>query len=152
MATRIDVSDANAWLESTKLTLSALEDVLAGQIETQILARLAPVFSTITWIDANSTPKLVKSIIAMYYAAAVYDRAYTDDNDTANNWASILRNLADTNISGLLSGSIVLAEDPSANSDTGTPIFFPNDLSSSLCATEENPSDGGPAFSMGTIF
>lgn len=149
---RIAVSDANAWLESTKLTLSTLEPELSLQIETQIVARLATTFSTITWVDENSTPKLVKSIIAMYYAAAVYDRAYTDDNDTTNNWAHVLRTLADANIAGLIAGSVVLAEDPTANANTGTPMFFPNDLSSSQSPTIENPSDGGPAFTMGTMF
>lgn len=149
---RITVAEANAWLESTKLSLPNIETSLESQIGSQVLARLASTYDTSSWTDTNSTPVLVRSIIAMYYAAMIYDRAYTDDNDTTNNWAQILRNLADQNIAGLLSGAITLVEQPDDNSDVSTPVFFPNDLSSSQCPTEENPSDGPAAFMMGTVF
>jgi hypothetical protein len=152
MAAHIAVTDANAWLEATKLSLSTIDAELESQVSLQIFARLAPVFNTASWADVNTTPKLVKSIVAMYYTAAIYDRAYSDDSDTSSNYAATLRGLADANIAGLLSGTLVLTEDPAANSDSGKPVFFPNDLSSANAATVDNPSDGGPAFTMGSVF
>lgn len=151
----IDVSDANAWLEGTKLTLTDLDTSLEGQISTQILAKLAGTFSTTTtWTDSSSTPALVRSIIAMYYVAAVYDKHYADDvEDSSSNYASTLRGMADLNIAGLLDGTLSLAEDPAANSTQGAPVFFPTDASSdNRIGFHEDPSDGGPAFMMGTVF
>jgi hypothetical protein len=151
----IDVSDANAWLEGTKLTLTDLDTSLESQISTQILAKLAGTFSTTaTWADPSSTPALVRSIIAMYYVAAVYDKHYADDvDDSSSNYAATLRGLADANIAGLLDGTLSLVEDPTANASQGAPVFFPTDASSdNRIGFHEDPSDGGPAFLMGTVF
>lgn len=149
--TYLTPAEANAWLEPTKLTLTAIEAELDTQISVQILNRLSPVFNISTWVNNASTPRLVRSIMAMYYVAWVYDRTYADDGES-NDYAKLLRSTADANISGLLSGSIILPEDPSANTDNSAPSFFPNDASSALEPTVEEPSNGPPAFMMGTVF
>lgn len=149
----ISPEEANAWLESTKLSLSELDDELEWQITSQIMSRLSAGFNTSTWTDATTTPRLVRTIIAMYYVAAVYDRTYSDNtDDTISNYATILRSLAESNITGLLNGTITLEEDPTANADIGSPVFFPNDASSAQKPTRDNPSDGGPSFMMGMVF
>lgn len=147
----ITVAEANAWFESTKLALTSIESELEAQVASSILSRLTAVFDVSAWIDQTSTPKLVRSIIAMYYCSWVYDRAYSDDAKEENDYANLLRRMAEANILGLLSGVIVIPESPD-NADVGVPTFFPNDLSSSLEPTPESPSDGGPAFMMGTVF
>jgi hypothetical protein len=153
----IDYTDANAWLESTKLALTAdnFDTALEDQISTQVLAQLVKGgYSTTVWVDSQSTPKLVKSIIAMLYVAAVYDRSYGDDvTDGSSNYAVVLRTLASSNIAGLLDGALSLAEEPSTNAAYGAPSFFPTDASSDdRIGFHRDPSDGGPAFLMGTVF
>lgn len=147
----IDVTDAQAWIEPTKLTLSELDTQLESQVVTQIFGRLLGTYNTSTWNSPATTPNIVRSIIAMYYVAWTYDKTYSDDAE-ANEYARLLRQYADTNIAGLVSGSIELVELPTESSAVGKPSFFPNDLSSATAPTTENPSDGPPSFTMGTVF
>ena len=152
MATVFVLDDVKAWLDSTKLTPSAIETSLSTQITEQVFSRLRPTFpSAITWTDESSTPKLIRSIVSMLYSAAIYERAYGDDHDDAANYAGWLRSLAEANIQGLIAGTLEIIEDDS-NLDDGSPVFFPTDLSSSQPATKDNPSDGGPYFTMGMVF
>lgn len=151
MATRITLADANAWLESTKLTLSAIDPELERQISSLILGRLAPVFDTSSWLNDQSTPALVRTIIAMNYVAWVYDKNYSDDAED-NAYARLLRQYADVNMAALIAGDIELAEAPEANDEITKPAFFPNDVSSANEPTPDNPSDGGPSFLMGSVF
>jgi len=157
----IAAAEVNAWFEPSKLSLSVDEFTknpenvqLESQIVTQVFSRLRAVFDTSTWVDNATTPKLVKSICAMLIAAWIYDRVYSENaelEETAT-YAELLRRTAEANIQMLLSGMIVLEENPTAAAGIGQPSFFPNDLSSSLCPTSENPSDGPPAFTMGQVF
>lgn len=148
----ISTADANAWLEPTKLTLDSLDESLEAQVSTDILSRLSSTFDTTYWVDETTTPQLIRTIIAMYYVAWVYDKTYSD-NEENNSYAVLLRQYADLNIQGLLSGSLELAGDSNnQNLNVGEPAFFPNDVSSSNCSTPSNPSDGGPSFLMGSVF
>lgn len=154
----ITPGDVNAWLESTKLSLSSLDSNLEPQISARIISRLAPAFDVSSWADNTNTPVLVRSIIAMHYASSIYDRAYADENaEGSSNYAFILRRLADANISGLLAGTIILSEDPDAVQQD-QPAFFPNDASSTVwvaggveCGPLQ-PGDGPASFSMGQVF
>lgn len=152
---RITVAEANAWSEPTKLTLTPTtfnaDAELEQQIASQILSRLMGTFDTSTWTSETTTPKIVRTIIAMYFVSWIYDRAYSDDAE-ANAYAALLRQYADANIAGLIAGQIDLEEFPDANVGVGSPSFFPTDASSARVATPEAPSDGPPSFTMGTVF
>jgi len=150
----ISVDDANAWLEATKLDLTAsdLDADLELQVSTQILNRLGIVFDVSGWSTRETTPRLVRSIIAMEYVAWVYDKTYADNED-ANSYAALLRQHVEANITGLMAGNITLPEvDPNPAQDTSEPVFFPNDASSANEPSMDFPSDGPPAFMMGTVF
>jgi hypothetical protein len=151
MAAHIGIDDANAWLEPTKLTLSDIDPNLEGQVSAQIFGRLLASFDTSTWLTSATTPQIVRTVIAMYYVAWTYDKFYSDDAES-NAYASLLRQNADLIIAGLLAGTIELVELPTANDEIGSPVFFPNDVSSAACPTADNPSAGGPSFTMGTVF
>lgn len=157
----ISLVEANAWVESTKLAFTAennrFNNELANQNAQLVISKLRPIFGSdvvATWTSDATTPKLVRTIIAMYYVAAEYDKHYSDDvDDNVNNYATILRRLADQNIQGLIDGTVVLEEIPDGNSGQGTPVFFPTDASSdNRIGFHTDPSDGGPAFLMGTVF
>jgi hypothetical protein len=150
--TSIELADAQAWIEPTKLTLSTIDANLESQITTQIFARLPSAsFTTTAWVTPATTPAIVRTTIAMYYVAWMYDKYYSDDAE-ANAYAELLRQYADLNIAGLIAGSIELEEGPGVVTDAGSPSFFPTDESSRNQPTVDNPSDGPPAFTMGTVF
>jgi hypothetical protein len=156
------VQEANAFLESTKLSVSAVEAELADQMALQVLPRLAAVYDTSTWVDDTTTPELVSSLIAMLYVATVYDRTYSDNTDPSlSNYARSLRRIVEANIDGLLNGTIVLPEQPDVADGVGTPLFFPNDTSSMLnraaeceggMGTLDDPANTDASFSMGSVF
>lgn len=152
MATLITLQQAQAWLEATKLTIASLDANLLTHTQNEVLARLASSYDVSGWIDTATTPALVQTIIAKYYAAFYYDRAYSEDIGTnENTWAQRLINNAELLIGGIIDGSIQLLE--VTNSTAGEPSFYPNDASSSQDAgVGDDWSLGDAKFSMGTIF
>ena len=151
MAEHITLAEANAWLEPTKLTLSAIDSELEAQVTNLIFARLLGTFDTASWLNVATTPKIVRTIIAMHYVAWTYDKTYSDDAES-NAYAALLRQYADANLVGLIAGNIELEELPDANVGVSSPSFFPNDASSVREPTQDHPSDGPPSFTMGTVF
>ena len=156
-------SEANAFLDSTKLDIgTSIDNALADQMSLQVLPHLATVYDTSSWIDDASTPALVRSLVAMLYVAALYDRVYSDNaDDTTSNYAFLLRRTVQSNISGLINGSLILAEDPDVAVGVDTPVFFPNDTSSQLnkaagceggMGTLDDPANTDASFSMGLTF
>lgn len=146
---RISVSEAQGWAEATKLPVASLDANLLGQIETEVLARLSTSYDTSTWIDAASTPSLVRVVIAKLYVCYYIRRSYSEEPGTDNDYAIKLEQNAEILISGIVDGTIEL---PGSTSDAGLPTFYPTDESSSLEPTYDNPSLGPALFSMGKAF
>lgn len=151
---RITASEAQAWAEPTKLPITSLDAALLDQVETQVLGKIrSQIDSTIvsTWVDAATTPKMVRTIIAMFYVAWYYDKMYSEEQEALNDYAVLLRAQAESLLVGILDGSLVLEEVPNLV-EPGGPSFYPNDASSSMCATDEDPSLGPEAFTMSAKF
>lgn len=146
----IDAADANAWTESTKLKFTGLDPALLEQVESQVLGRIASQFDTSTWVDRDATPKMVRSIVAMFYVSWHYDRSYSEDQEQGNDYAALLRAQAESLIAGILDGSIAVPEVP--GDEPGGPAFYPTDASSALSPTREDPSLGPARFSVGQVF
>lgn len=147
---RIVLADAQGWVEPTKLTLSSLDSALLNQIEGEVLARLATVYDTSTWLDDLTTPLVVKVIIAKTYAAWLYDRQYSENQTSGNDYAAMLRANAEMLITGLIDGTIDIPGVSAIGS--GVPSYYPNDASSLLEPTADDPSLGPAKFSMGKVF
>jgi|SRR6185369_1370134 hypothetical protein len=149
---RINVAEAQAWLESTKGNLNnALDGNLLGNLEEEVLDELAAVYDTSTWSDPTNTPKLVRTIISKMYAGWFYMRQYSEDTDAKNPYAQSLLDNARMLMDGLLDGSITLPGVPTAIS--GQITFYPDDASSATDPrTSDDPSVGPAAFSMTTRF
>ena len=146
---RIQLADAQGWVESTKLTLPSLDVSLLNQLEEEIISRLHTAYDTTLWLDPVTTPSIVKVIIAKTYAAWVYDRQYSENQDQGNDYAAMLRTNAEMLITGLIDGTIDI---PGVSQIGGIPSFYPNDASSALLPTPEDPSLGPAKFSMGKMF
>lgn len=150
----ISVDEAQAWLETTKLSLSALDTVQEDLIATQVIARVVSAYpdDAPTWTNETNTPKLVRSIIAMMYCGWFYDKQYSE-NPEDNAYADRLRAAAEALILGIVAGTTDIAEVPGLPL-IGEPAFYPTDLSSAPDAVPsvEDPSAGPPMYSIGKVF
>lgn len=147
---RILLSDAQGWAESTKLPLSSLDVSLLDQIESEVLARVSSAYDTSTWLDAATTPTVIKVIFAKTYVAWVYDRQYSENQTQGNDYAMLLRQNAEMLITGLIDGTINIPGVIPTGS--GIPSYYPNDASSAMPPTIDDPSLGPAKFSMGKVF
>lgn len=148
---RITLEGAQGWTEKNKLKLSTLDLDLLDSIENETLARLSSAYDITGWIDPTNTPALVQVIICKYYVSWIYDRAYSENNMTPNRYGLMLRANAEMLISGLIDGTIDIPGVPPIGSGGG-PGFYPNDESSALQPTFDDPSLGPAKFSLGKVF
>lgn len=156
------VSDAQAWLEGTKIALTALDPVLENTIANDVLGRLSDTydsgsFGVPTWVDNNTTPQLVKQAIAMMYAGWYYDRQYSEMVAAeGTSYGVVLRVYAETLIEGIISSSIMLVE-VQPNQPETAPVGYPTDVSSTRDAlwnnTDRDDHSLGPAmFGVSKVF
>jgi hypothetical protein len=145
----ITVPEAQAWAESSKLPIDDLDSELEASVAVSVLSRLNTVIDTSGWVDSTTTPQLIRKIIAMLYVSWVYNRTYSEDPGGTNEYALRLMGMAETLLSGVLDGSVEVI---GLNISYGEPSFYPNDSSSLLRPNRDDPSLGGPQFTMGTIW
>lgn len=148
---RITLAEAQAWLESTKMTQASLDAALLAHLEEEILGMLDSIYDVSGWTTDSNTPKLVRTAISKLYASYLIDRQYSENQDEGNDYAARLKENSEMIITGLIEGRIVLPEVPTPDSPR-QPSFFPNNASSALEPTSDDPSLGGPWFSIGKSF
>lgn len=148
---RVTLTEVQAWLESSKLPITSLDAELLAHLEEEVITQLATVYDTSGWTSNLNTPKLVRTAISKYYASWYIDKAYSENQDEGNDYAQRLQENADMLIAALVGGQVVIPEVP-APSNPRTPSYYPNDASSALEPTAEDPSLGGPYFSLGRTF
>jgi hypothetical protein len=132
MATHLEPADPNAWLESSKSTISDIEPQMEVFAVNQVVGALAARYDVTLWVDRAGSPDLVIQLIAMIYAAAYYRRQYSEDlaDGTGLNWAQWLEQSVAGYITSLLNGTIILDEDVLDDSGLRLPAFYPTDMSS----------------------
>jgi hypothetical protein len=148
----ITIADVNAWLDSTKFPNLQLDPDFQPQIEEEVIARIRSTYDTSTWTTPDTTPRLVRTAIAKLYAAWTYNKAYSEDNNDTNNYATRLTANAERLISGIVDGTIELPLPAVPSGATFGVSFYPTDLSSEMESTPDDPSLGPAAFSMGLKF
>lgn len=150
---RISLDELNAWLEQSKLAVSDLTEVedLLAHLEEEVITRLETTYDTSGWTSDSTTPKIVRTIISKYVASWIIDKEYSENQDEGNDYAKRLCDNADSVMERIIDGTIVIPEVP--NPETGRyPSFYPNDASSAQEPTSDDPSLGGPYFSLGMRF
>lgn len=147
---RVTQREVQSWLELTKLNIAALNTDLLSQLEEEVLVQLSPVYNVTLWTNETNTPKIVRTIIAKIYASWYIDKIYSENQDEGNDYSARLMANANMLIAGLVAGLIEIPGEPIPN--PGTPGFYPTDASSALEPTEQDPSLGGPWFSLGKAF
>lgn len=106
----ITVEEANAWADKSKLILDALDSELEGSIAGQVLSRVSQAYDTSSWLSAQTTPSLVKKIIAMLYVAWYYERAYSEDGGE-NTYSARLFEQAEALLEGIVTGALIIPAD-----------------------------------------
>ena len=151
---RITLAEAQAWAEATKFTIGSISTSpnvdLLTQLESEVMARISSAYDTTLWVDAATTPTIVRTAIAKLFVAWAYRRQYSEsieDNDAS--YAALLEANAELIITGLVDGSIEIPGEPVL---TGVPAYYPTDASSAEAPTIEDPSLGPARFSMGMVF
>ena len=124
------VSEAQVqqWLESTKLTINDVDDELESTATSIVFSSLSQSFDTTTWIDENTTPKLVQQVISMLVAAWIYNRAYSEDGTTVSSYSKWLEDKAMALLAAIGSGTVDLPEVPGFVTSS-SPSFYPMDNS-----------------------
>lgn len=151
---RITLLQAQGWVEATKFTIPSLSTEpnasLLAQIESEVISRISGATDTSTWVSDATTPLIVQTAIAKKFVSWAYRRVYSEsitESDAA--YAALLDANSELIIQGIIDGTI---EIPGITPISGFPSFYPNDASSALLPTFEDPSLGPNKFSMGTTF
>lgn len=152
---RIDVTEAQAWAESSKLTIT-LDTALLTMVEAMVLGELNRAYDVTTvqslWVNSSTTPQLVRNLIAMRYVSLYYDRQYSED-EGRNPWARRLDQMANDLMESIATGAIDIPEVAGVTGIARAPRFYPTDASTAEAgATSEDPAAGPNAFSMNTAF
>ncbi len=149
----IDVDDVQPWLEVSKLRLDSDDKLAEEPFQSEFVkSRLASCDIDVTvWIDALTTPTLVKQIIGMLVAAHKYNTYYSETDEAAGNpYANKLEDRAGLLLEGICAGTIDLLDaiDDPATTGFGSVLFYPDDNTGALEADKEE----AVRFKMGTVF
>ena len=95
----------------------------------QVFSRVSTAYDVSTWVDAATTPGLVRRILAMLIAANRYNKAHSEDDDAGNRYAYKLENRAWELVNMIVSGQALLYDATLLISDVIDPKFWPTDAS-----------------------
>jgi hypothetical protein len=147
---RVTNSEIQAWLEPTKLILSAPNQEMLAHLEEEVLVRLTSVYAVTPWVDHLTTPKIVRTIISKKYASWHIDKVYSENQEGGSDYAARLDANAESVLIGLIDG---VTEIPGvAPTNPSSPSFYPTDASSAQEPTADDPSLGPARFSLGKVF
>jgi len=149
MANLITLQEARAWGEKTKLQpafQSGLDSDLLTQIQVEVLGNVAAVADTSTWIDSDTTPGLIKTILSKLYVAWLIDRQYSEDEELSA-YAALLRATALSLQMSIVSSDIDLPGSSTDDPGDGLPSSYPTDTT-----TDSAGNPYGPYFTMDKVF
>lgn len=140
----ITIDDVQAWFTDNRLSLEAT-DTLPEEVNVtaEVLASVSNRYDTSTWLNAATTPRLIRSIISARVAAIRYRKHYADQLDEIA-YADWLDEWAMNILEGIVNGTIPLTDVPA------------DDLTSALVAASVigSPTDATdpPKFTMDMEF
>lgn len=153
---RVTAAEVQGWLDGAKITISTLDTELIANIEEETLARLNAIYDVSVWTNNSNTPKIIRTVISKYYASWLIDRFYSENSiENTSVYAKRLCDNADMVMTGIIEGQITVSDSGGTTVVPDVPrtaSFFPTDSSSSQTPTFDDPSLGGPYFSLGRAF
>ena len=122
----VNVGDVNTWLKDGLLNIQKDDQLLEQTLITpMVVGTFSNVMDTSTWISRDTTPIVVRSIIAIKVAAARYRTltGMTEDDMFVESIEMIAKML----IEGICSGIIDVKEAIDSPQKVGFLEFFPDD-------------------------
>lgn len=153
----IELVDIQQWLELTKIEPSSIDAALEISCQEEAFSRLATKYDVSTWIDASTTPELVKTIVSLLYAGRLWNRSFQAGSSKEGSYGDKLIRRADLLLLGIVEGEYDLIDTDTGNtidpaSDEG-PSFFPDDSATELAKTDPEHADAAPQYAtMGMRF
>lgn len=146
---RIQTTEVQAWLSDGRIVVD--DGDLSEQIEEYVLSRVEGTYDTSAWIDKDTTPDLVRQVIAILTAGLILRKAYSDQDDIIP-YADKLEIMGEARLVQIEEGKLTLTigaiviQGSTASAAAG-PVFFPTE-------TERLDSDSPHkiVFEMGTVF
>jgi hypothetical protein len=155
--TYIDASQVQQWLETTKLGVDQVDTDLEESASTYVFGRISDVTDSTSWVDAASTPALIRVIISMLVAAWMYERTYSESTSDQPSWGQRLQRMVERILDGIANGTIGLIDDLNPMV-TDTIAFLPDDSTGSSTVYDAlgrvvgQPGSEDIKFTMGTKF
>jgi hypothetical protein len=151
-------SDANAWVDETKIKFIDDTDAApeAQNAEKIINASLVPIYgATVVATWSTATPTLVNEIAALLMASFRYAKKYSEEGLNPSDYAQRLEDRALSMLAGLQDGSMVLVDYPNETSLTAftESDFYPNNTIEDPGTDRASKMDSlSRKFGMGKIF
>lgn len=141
-------SEVQAWLHLTRTIVDGIDPKLEEAARARVFGRVSAEYDVSEWIDNASTPSMVKTVMAMFYAAWVYKATYAESMAVnSDNYGVKLEASANTLLEQIANNSVQLIDDPNNIPDTGGTIaFYPTDVQ------EYDELGDEIKFHMGTVF
>lgn len=155
MPVHVTEVEVQQWVQNSRLTITGVDPTLESSAFSRVASALSLRYDTTTWLDDETTPSLVRSIISMLMGAWIINRAAGEASNETDSYGLHLESSALTLLGGLTDGSITLDDAPgAASSATGSPAFWPTDLATTIALDEGNDAEGaaGRMFSIGQAF
>jgi hypothetical protein len=145
MAIRVTLDEIQQWLSNSKYPIEEVDEALEETGRTLVFSALQNTFDTSTWVDATTTPALVRKIISLWIASMEWARGYAEDDTGGSTYFTFLQDLYNSLLAGVIAGGVELIEVPGESSDTLSIDFYPTD-------TEDWDEDNWARFSIGQVF
>jgi hypothetical protein len=144
----LTANSVQAWLHTAKYKITAVDPELENAAKEIYFGKIGQRYDTSSWLSEDTTPPLVLTVMSMCVAALTLRRAISQDDGLAS-YADWLDQRADTVCMSIVNGAIELPATINPDSSLGGgPLFYPNDLSTSLSDSESS----GRAFTMSMEF
>lgn len=147
----LTLQQINKWLATTKYQAASINSEMETAAASIVTGKLNTRYDIVGWVDSNSTPEIVCTVMAMLVAAWEYDKATSEDDDGGDPYAVRLERRAMALLESLASGVIDI---PGVEADqVDGPVFWPSDDSTALYDSDPYSRDATPqVFSMNKVF
>jgi hypothetical protein len=147
----VTLQEVQQWLERTKLDLTEFDIELEASAKSFVFAKVSRFYDTSTWLAANTTPELIRKILAILVAAWTYMRQYSEDEDALNEYAEKLEKMAYDLIDGIIGGTLELSGAAAVLGGSTPATFYPTDAQDDAEGGKDG-ADERRRFTMGSVF
>jgi len=152
----VSPAEIQEWIRNTRLAVTSVDATKDESFFRIASSKLTNRYNVTVWVDASTTPSLIRTIIGMLYAANEINAGNAESTNEINAYGVHLESSAMALLGGLADGSIDLVD--IAVTDLGVtytdPVFWPTRMATAIAKSDGIDADGAAqqAFSMGQIF